>query len=297
MIRGDNHLILDNMRDDYPKLVQWIWDHGRPVSPRGRLTHELRGVQVTLLDPSDALPLGTGRKLNLAIGAAEALQLISGVADPYLMQRVQPNFRDFMDGGVLHGQYGPRLRWQLHDIQQILTRDPSSRQAVVTIWDPAHDKSVPAAPRDLPCTVNLQFVFRDSALELHTHMRSNDIIWGAAYDFFQFTQLQLTMANLMGVPAGPYHHHAVSMHMYGEHLPILDRMHDTTILTRPQDRPQGFGRSANSWAEVAQRVTWVLDVASGRIVEGVNPNSFHPEEKWYLDKLRPYWRDQSGGQK
>jgi thymidylate synthase len=293
VIRGDNHLVMDNMRDDYPKLVQWVWDHGQPVSPHNRLTHEIRALHVTLLDPTDALPLGTGRKLNLGIAAAEALQLIAGVSDPGLMERVQPNFRNFKDGGILHGAYGPRLRWQLQDVQQHLLQDPASRQVITLIWDPAYDRSLPVAPRDLPCTIGFQFFFRNSALELHTHMRSNDVIWGVSYDFFQFTQLQLTMANLLGVEVGPYEHHVGSMHMYAEHLPILDRMHDTELRTRPQDRPLGFGRSKNTWEEVADRARFVLDVASGRIVDGVNANAFDPVEKWYLDKLRPYWVDQT----
>lgn len=289
MIKGDNHLILDNMRDDYPKLVQWVREHGQPVSPRNQLTYELRNVSITLRDPVDSLPLGVGRKLNLAIGAAEALQLIAGVSDPTLMTRIQPRFGSFMDGSALHGAYGPRIRWQLGDVHTLLFQDPSTRQAICSIWDANYDRSVPVAPRDLPCTLSLQFIFRDSALELHTHMRSNDVVLGVSYDFFQFTQLQLTMANVLGCAVGPYEHHATSLHLYARDIGLLDHMHATDIFTRPDDLPRGFGAEARSWAEVADRARFVLDVAAGRIVDGVNPNGWSATERWYLDKLRPYW--------
>jgi thymidylate synthase len=281
--------VLDNLRDDYPSLVKWVHEHGEPVNAHGSMTYELRNMSLTLLDPVDSLPLGVGRKLNLAIGAAEALQLVAGVTDPGLMARIQPRFSSFMDGGVLHGAYGPRLRWQLRDVPSILFADPGSRQAVCTIWDPSYDRSVPTAPRDLPCTVFLQFIFRNDKLELHTHMRSNDVVWGVSYDLFQFTQLQLTMAKVLGCGVGPYHHHATSFHLYKRDVGLLDRLVPTTILTRPTDLPTGFGDKSLDWDDVAMRARFLLDVATGRVVDGVNPNAFTPDERWYLDKLRPYW--------
>lgn len=290
MRHGENHLILDNMRDDYPDLVAWVHNNGTSVKPRGKLTYEVRNVGLTLLDPIDSLPLGVGRKLNLGIAAAEALQLIAGVSDPGLMKRIQPRFASFMDGSALHGAYGPRIRWQLGDVATQLQVDSSTRQAIANIWDSNYDRSVPVAPRDLPCTLSLQFMWRDEKLEVHTHMRSNDVVLGVSYDFFQFTQLQLTMARFLNTQPGPYHHHASSFHLYASDLGMMDRMHKTTELTRPADLPVGLGDgSEQTWQEVADRARFILDVGAGRITEGVNANAFSATEKWYLEQLRPYW--------
>ncbi len=133
MIRGDNHLVLDNMRDDYPQLFQWVHEHESPVSPQTILTYELRNLTMTLLDPVDSYPFGIGRKENLAIPVVEALQLIAGVTDPTLMRRVYPE-------GMGYGAVGERLRWQLTDIAQTLQLDRYSRQAVATVWDPSYDR-------------------------------------------------------------------------------------------------------------------------------------------------------------
>jgi thymidylate synthase len=290
MIRGDNHLVLDNLRDDYPQLVQWVREHGQPVKPRGMLSYELRNLSLTLLDPIDSLPLGVGRKLNLAIAAAEALQLISGVSDPALMRRIQPRFANFMDGSALHGSYGPRIRWQMDDVMKLLQIDSFSRQAIATIWDPSYDRSVPEPPRDLPCTLNFQFFWREGKLEMHTNMRSNDVVLGVSYDLFQFAQLQLTVARFLNTEVGAYHHHVGSFHLYASDTGVLDHLHKTTVLTRPEDLPTGFGDGgAQSWQEVADRARFVLDVGAGRITEGVNINAFSESEKWYLNQLRPYW--------
>jgi thymidylate synthase len=283
---------MENARDDYPSLVQWVREEGKPVKCRGEVTYELRDVSITLNDPIDSLPVGVGRKLNLGIAAAEALQLIGGVTDPDLMKRVQPRFKDFMDGSALHGAYGPRLRWQLNDIEALLLTDETTRQAVANIWDANYDRSVPVAPRDLPCTIYLQFMLRDQKLELHTHMRSNDVIWGVSYDFFQFTQLQMSMANALRVPCGPYHHHATSFHLYQRDVGILDYLKPTNIPERPPELPGGIGTPGMTWAEIAERARYVLDVAAGRKVKGVKPGSFNHAESWYLDKLRKYWVNQ-----
>lgn len=281
---GGNHLVLANLRDDYPQLVQHVRENGAPVSVRGKLTYELRNVLLTLQDPYDALPLGVGRKLNLGIAAAEALQLVAGITDPQLMLKVQARFSDYMDGSALHGAYGPRLRWQLAGIERLIRLDPTTRQAVMTIWDPAYDQSVPTAPRDLPCTIALQFLYRDEKLELHTTMRSNDVVLGLSYDLFQFTQLQLAMANVLQIEPGSYYHHAVSLHLYGSDTGVLDYLQPTDVLTRPTDLPRGL--EAASWDELATRARFLLDVATGRLdSSAVNFEVFTPTEAWYLKQL------------
>lgn len=200
-----------NMRTGYAAICDAVLTSGDDVSPRGMKTRELLDVVIRLDDPGDALPLGTGRALNVAIGVVEALSLISGKQVPQLAVRVAPNMAQFLDGGVFHGAYGPRARPQLPHVLRKLEEDSDTRQAVVTLWDPLYDNG---AARDIPCTTMLQFLVRRDKLVMHTTMRSNDVWWGLAYDVFQFTQLQLAVANALGVEAGTYYHHAVSLHAY-----------------------------------------------------------------------------------
>lgn len=199
---------------DYHTIVAWVLGIGQPVNPRGLATREVLDVTLIVHDITKSLPVGCGRGLRTAIGAIEALQLIGGFSNPELTCRIAPNMKSFREtNGQFHGAYGPRLYSQLYEIQQLLTKDPNTRQAVATIWSPGVDLR-PLPPSDLPCTVMLQFLVRDGKLIMHTTMRSNDVWWGLAYDVFQFTMLQQTLARCLGLTCGPYHHHAVSLHIY-----------------------------------------------------------------------------------
>lgn len=189
---------------------------GDKVAPRGIATREILDATIIIEDPAISLPLNCGRKLNPAIGAAEALQLISGRSFPQLMTRITSNFGQFMDGEVLHGSYGPRLRYQIPKVLDVLRDDPDSRQAVATIWDPAYDGY--GDVKDTPCTTMLQWTIRKGKLNMHTRMRSNDVWWGLAYDAFQFTQLQINMACALGLEVGKYYHHVTSLHVYERDL-------------------------------------------------------------------------------
>lgn len=250
-------MILNNLRDDYPTLIRAVHQNGEPVSPEAALSYEWRDVPLVLHDPVDALPLGIGMKLDLATAAIESLELISGKTysdDVYLARNNE--------------------QAQIARIYGALFSDAETRHAAV-------DNT-------------LHFLFRHARLELHVHQADSDVCDRLPYDIFRYTQLQLTMANLLGVAPGEYHHHVTALYLKAGNVGILDRLHATTEYVRPADYPRGFGREARTWDEVANRAGFVLDVAAGRIIEGVNPNGFSPAERWYLEALRPYWTPQEG---
>lgn len=215
---------LRNLRDDYHKVLQRVRLHGKPVKVRGMETLEILDETLVIQDPTDVFPWGTGRGVNPAIAAVEALQLIGGVSHPDLMVKASSNFAQFRDGGAFHGAYGPRIRQQLPAVVKRLQKDINTRQACIVIWEPLRDLYEDGL-KDYPCTMLFQFLVREEKLQLHTTMRSNDVWWGLAYDAFQFTQLQLTVASALGLDAGPYFHHAVSFHMYERDLEASRKVH------------------------------------------------------------------------
>ena len=89
---------------------------GELVAPRDQPTREVLGATIVVEDPTNVLPIGVTRNAHLPIAAAEALQLIGGVSHPELMCRIASKFPNFMDGGVFHGAYGPRVRPQLASV-------------------------------------------------------------------------------------------------------------------------------------------------------------------------------------
>lgn len=200
--------------------------HGQVSSPRNRTTREIVGLKIIVERPEFCGVSRTGRGGNQAIGVLEATQLIAGEATPQLMAKITSGkFEEFMDGEVLHGSYGPRIRPQMETLFRRLTSDADSRQGVITIWDPLYDSQ---ERRDIPCTVALQFLLRNDALTLCVTMRSNDGWLGFPYDIFQFSQLQLTVAHCLGVAPGQLHHSVGSFHLYEQDWEKVDKVMSVT---------------------------------------------------------------------
>lgn len=123
-----------------------------------------------------------------------------------------------------------------------LRKHEGTRQAVITLWDPNLDNV--KGKNDYPCTVALGFTRHDENLSAHVTMRSNDVWLGLPYDMFQFTQLQLTLCNILGLRPGTYTHTAWSMHLYDRDLV---KTYDLTIGSDNDDaaeQPDGLGRLA-----------------------------------------------------
>ncbi|MCA1807701.1 MAG: thymidylate synthase [Actinobacteria bacterium] len=123
----------------------------------------------------------------------------------------------FMDGGVFHAPYGPRVAPQMQHAIDWLQRDRDTRKAWVQVWDPVQDL-LTIETRDHPCTTAMQFMIRNDRLNLHLFMRANDAWRGFPYDVFQFCQLQLAVAECLRLEPGTYFHHATSLHLYEENL-------------------------------------------------------------------------------
>lgn len=269
------HLKIHDMQNGYCHVVAQVREHGVKVAPRGQETREVMGALIELENPARSLPVGVGRGLNTRIAAVEALQLIGGVSHPEHMTRISSNMENFMDGGTFHGAYGPRIRAQMPTVVRRLRHDPDTRQALVTIWDPALDAHIEGM-HDYPCTISLQFFIRDGAVVMHTHMRSNDVWWGLAYDVFQFTQLQFTVANVLRLPVGPYYHHVNSLHAYTRDFAAMDKLHLYDYTSHPG--VTGFGLPHEVWNDASAAARAVLLRDDNRAVCTAS-------ERWYTEKI------------
>lgn len=267
----------------YHEVVRHVVEHGERRSPRGIPTLDAGHVTVVLEDPRRALPLGTGRKLSRSIAALEALQLVGGIATPQLMPTSFDPYREA--DGTFWGAYGRRIGYQLLDVVRKLRVDSGTRQAVITLWDPVLDNR--SDKRDYPCTVALGFALRGDVLDLNVTMRSNDVWRGAAYDWGQFTALQLTVARLLGVGYGRYRHTAWSLHLYESDVAGAAQVWSPTVLAREQFQPEGIGEEGQVEPyEVMVRAQQLLE--RGVIGLREQPDKMTPSERWYADALE--WR-------
>jgi thymidylate synthase len=259
----------------YVDLVKHVLEHGKEAAPRGMKTREIEDAVIRIDNVFNTLPLEVGRGTVPGIGAVEACQLLAGVTVPDLVISVGPQFANYAeDNGLFHGAYGPRTAGQYDILIERLQQDPDTRQAVVTIWNPQLD--LQAQKRDYPCTILHQFRIRDNKLNMSVYMRSNDVWLGAAYDFFQFTRVQIAMASVLGIEPGKYVHHVGSLHIYEQHYESADKLkyalHSPSI-------PPITGRT---WNEVKSSAMLAMQAT----VSEPTYARLNDSEKWYTDAMK-----------
>jgi thymidylate synthase len=258
----------------YVDLVNHVLKHGESAAPRGLNTLEIEDATIHISNAVNALPIGVNRGTVPGIGAVEACQLLSGTSFPKLVVDIGPQFANYAeDDGMFHGSYGTRTKGQYDVVVDRLKKDPDTRQAVVTIWNPVRDML--EKKRDYPCTILHQFRIRKNRLNMSVYMRSNDVWLGAAYDFFQFTRVQMAIASILGIAPGSYAHHVGSLHIYEENYDAAAALRKTSTVT---EIPAITGRT---WREVESSALIALQATSDTALF----NLLSPQERWYASAM------------
>jgi thymidylate synthase len=134
-----------------------ILTYGTEVPSRlGDSTIEVLHRSFTILNPTRAIINTPHRNNNIFATMAETLWVLAGRDDMEFLSKYLPRARDYADPPLHNcwrGAYGPRLRnWngidQLAEIIKILQKSPTSRRAVVMIYDPDRDF---VESKDIPC--------------------------------------------------------------------------------------------------------------------------------------------------
>jgi len=208
---------------------------GNKFPVRGRDTVELLDYYFSITNPRHRILTCPFRFNNIMATLAELVWVFAGRNDMRYLKRFLPSALDYSDDSYTwRGAYGPRIYGtndygispydQLRTVIEALKKDPYTRQAIIIIpgafdYDPALNT------RDRPCTVFIQFLFRDNRLHCFVKMRSNDAIWGCFnINVLEWTFLQEVVASILGYESGIYHHNAVSFHYYDDFEKRVDRI-------------------------------------------------------------------------
>lgn len=271
----------DTVDDLMRSCLNEILNNGQKISPsRGDAT-EIIGAALELTNPRARLSRSESRR-KVVSAIAELCWYLRGTndADPIVFY-VGKKYEDEVESdGTIYGGYGPRLFGQgasnqVHRIIEMLSTRPSSRRAVVQLFDRADVAS--QRYKDVPCTCTIQFIVRESLLHVVVNMRSNDVHLGLPPDVFAFTMLQELVARSLGVEPGRYIHVAGSLHLYDYHRPkaegfLGEGWHSTTDSMPPMP-------SGDQWSQVRE-----LLAAEEQIRAGV------PYAQLDLP-AHPYWAD------
>ena len=191
-------------------------------------------------DPTTILPR---RGNNVFATIAETLWVYAGRNDIETLSKWLPRAKEYSDDGLKWSSgYGPRLRaWidhnfktfdQIETVVRRLRAKPDSRQALITIWDPATDGQKEGS-KDYTCNICLHFLIRDGGLNMFVTTRSNDIIFGVAINVFEWCFLANYIAACLGVPFRNYYQTGSSLHLYDWKSDTAKKILDRPFLPLP----------------------------------------------------------------
>lgn len=217
---------------------------------RGQKCFELPfPIIIKISDPTARIITIPQRRWNKVLPYAESLWLAAGRNDMRMIGSYLKQLSDFSDDNeTMRAGYGPRLRRyhgilqdykldssssfllsqpsgtevivdQFRFIEDSFKLDPFTRQAVITLGDPAKDcfdiNGNRKKTKDFPCTREIQFIRNDGKLDVIVNMRSNDFFWGAsAANIFNFTFMQEYFSQILGLNIGNYYHVVNNFHFY-----------------------------------------------------------------------------------
>lgn len=222
-----------NVRQAFIGELQNLMEHGKSLPSRNGQAVEVCGREIVIEHPEERWLLLSQRNDNPIAKIAETMWVLAGRNDMNYLEHYLPRARDYSDDGMTwRAAYGPRLRnWyryssasvdQVAACLNLLRADPTSRRAVMTIFDPGVDY---APSKDIPCNNWIQWLIRDNKLHMYVAIRSNDVMWGfSGINAFEWSVLQGYMASWLDVGIGEYHQFVGSLHLYEPHFKHAEKI-------------------------------------------------------------------------
>lgn len=148
----------------------------------------------------------------------EAIWMLSGSENVDFPAQFAKQIREYSDDGkTLNGAYGFRWRnhWedQIEEVIYMLRKEPTTRRAVLTMWDPSFDLG--SGSKDIPCNTHIYFRVEHNRLVMTVCNRSNDMVWGMlGANMVHMSILQEYIAGALGLSTGSYFQFTNNLHIY-----------------------------------------------------------------------------------
>lgn len=209
-----------NVNEGLPLAVAMFKDCGIQNTSRNGTMLEVPGPVTThFWAAQERVLFSPVRDANPFFHLFEALWMLNGRRDVKFVAQFNKQMETFSDDGkIFNGAYGYRWRFhyaydQIEAIIALLRKDPFSRRAVLTMWEPKDLQNQKS--KDLPCNTQIFFSLRGGYLTMTVVNRSNDVLWGAyGANVVHMTMLQEYVAGRLGCGLGSYCVLSNSFHVY-----------------------------------------------------------------------------------
>lgn len=217
-----------NLTHAFVNALKTVRSKGVTVTTRGNEQVEVLSQLLRIENPRERVIVTPHRNNNIFSLVAETIWVLGGRNDLEYLSHYLPRAIEFSDDGLTwRAAYGPRLRnWdgvdQFKEVAALLKADPSSKRAVMSIFDPKNDY---VETKDVPCNNWLHFLVRDGHLHLNVTVRANDAVWGfGGINSFEWSVLQEMMAFWTGSKVGILSWFVGSLHVYERHYEATNRI-------------------------------------------------------------------------
>lgn len=175
------------------------------------------------------MPFLTLRDIKPLWACAEAVWFLAGGETTFYMEKfgfnVWKKFAD--DQGFVNSATGYRWRRafgvdQVRELMHKLTKDPTSRQGVLSSWDPKEDNLNPG--KNVPCVDMWHFHILEKQLHMSVLQRSGDMYFGVPHDVLGSHIVQQLLAAGLGVKPGAMSYLVSNAHLYEDQWAAAEEM-------------------------------------------------------------------------
>ena len=266
----------ESLNDSFSFLSAIIHHEGEHIVNRQKKCKEIIPSSICITDPTDLHITQPKRKFNFLYSISEFLWYLSCDLQTKNISKLAKIWSDISDpSGKVVSNYGAIIRSQWDTVINELVSDSESRRATMTLNSSSNNTT---NPLDCPCTMCIQFLIRDSKLNLIVTMRSNDIVFGFCNDVFcwcLFQQMMLNELNEKGldIELGRYIHNVGSLHAYERHYQIIESC-------------SRYNESSRGQIKLKEYVTWkyMEDYAKHMPVKNTSKEELEAQAKKFMAK-------------
>ena len=225
--------------EQYQQLLkETLRGETQKIGRNGSTTVAIPNVALRV-DMGQHYPLLRTRDMPKRLAVDEQLWFMQGTADHSWFGARSKAWAAFVNkDGDVPSNYGMRYRRrgvdQFKKNFQILTKDPSSRQACFDIWDARQD-AAPEKPsqKNIPCLPFLTMNIIGNKLNVLLHQRSCDIILGLPHDIAGVCFFAMCWAKALKVELGSLLYTIANAHIYDNHIEAAKTMAEREPITSP----------------------------------------------------------------
>lgn len=236
-----------NVNGALSEALWWLKIAGMYSGSRnGSVLRAPEPVTTVYARPAERVMFSALRDANPFFHLMESIWMLGGKNDVAFPARYARQINAYSDDGLtLAGGYGHRWRNrfgvdQLTAIIKLLRTDPSTRRAVLQMWDCATDLDAAASGGlDVPCNLICMFDVVSGMLNMTVCCRSNDAVWGAyGANAVHFSMLQQFLAEATGISIGKYYQVSNNLHIYTGRPDVQRLLADNTreVIYKADDR-------------------------------------------------------------